>query len=174
MKNAPHLIAGLAALALVLPSCGLLKRKPTPDDSKAKWWAEVQAGRQQLGYIVGVKPNLGFVTIRTPFASLVKEEAQLVSLSAGGQTGRLLLSPEKNRIFLAADIEEGDPQVRDAVFFASTQNPKKVTAAQETAQAADLPPLGKPSDEREDAPPPPLPDSGNEAMPAVDLPPLPE
>ena len=174
MKPLTLLPAIPIALALATSSCGLLKRKPTRDESKARWWAEVKAGRQQLGHIVEVNKALGFVTIRTPFASLVTDEAQLVTVSSGGQTGRLVVSPEKNRIFLAADIEEGEPAARDVVFFASSQNPRRVEPTQQAAPAADLPPLGQPSDERGDEPPPAPPDPGTGAMPAADLPPLPE
>lgn len=143
----------MAALALVLAGCGLLRR-PAPPREGLK---EILAGREPLGEVAMVHPELEFVVVKTPHGAVVRDGAVLVTRSGAAQSAKLTASPEKRRGFLSADVAEGAPARGDRVFF----QPSAMTEAPaggdlQPMAVSELPPLSLPSDE---SPMPPAPAS---------------
>ena len=158
------------------PGCGLLKRKaPSRQASVLK---EVRAGLRPVGTVSLLNESSGFLLIQSPLASIVGDKTMLVTRDGEGErTGKLVVTPERKRSFLAADIAEGNPKRGDLVFFPSEKKVTSLevptagelggetgtagaTAAAPTAEALppatirqeDLPPLGQPSGPLEELP----------------------
>lgn len=189
------LTLGLAAAG---PGCGLLRRQATaPDD---RFVRDMRQGRRPMGQVVLVEAALGFVMVQSPLASMAQPDAMLVVRAQGSAavTGRLKVTPERQKNRIAADIIEGTPKVGEVVYFpteekvVSTVPPPAdpgagaggldAAVSQPAAglpavgggsgDAGALPPLGEPSGPREIIPElpglEPLPESPAESLEPVE------
>ena len=95
-------------------SCGLF-RKPAGDRERNV--RDVRAGRARFGQVAAVNPTRQFVVVRTAFGPLVDEGGLLVTRRGAERSARLVISPEKNRSHVTADIRDGAPEVGDLVFM---------------------------------------------------------
>ncbi len=166
----------LLTVLTVTPGCGLLKRRAKPSPPSAL--QEVRAGLRPVGTVSLLNESSGFLLIQSPVATIVGDKTMLVTRDgAGERTGKLVVTPERKRNFLAADIAEGKPKRGELVFFPSE---KKVTSLEvptagelggeggtvgampvaatggtrppATIRQEDLPPLGQPSGPLEELP----------------------
>jgi hypothetical protein len=155
-------------LALGGAGCGLLRKRPVKRDDSVV--SEMLDGRRPIGEITRLEREHEFVLFRSPLPEALKEKTLLVAKDqAGHTTGKLQVSPEKKRNFLAADITEGSPKAGDVVFVPSDQKlistapppdpgkPAPATAVEASAMPPApapiptvldqaLPPLGQPSE----------------------------
>jgi len=114
------------------PGCGVLRRKARPADTG--FMRDMKEGRRPMGQVVLVEAAGGFVVVQSPLASVTPPEAALVVRAQGSvaATGRLKVTPERQKNRFAADIVEGAPKVGEVVYFPS--NEKLVSTAPPAAE----------------------------------------
>lgn len=80
---------------------------------------DMRRGRRPMGQVMVVDEAKRFVLVRSPLAASAPAESTLVVKSPTGAatSGRIKVSPERDRSRLAADIVEGAPKLGDIVFF---------------------------------------------------------
>ncbi|MEM7148152.1 MAG: hypothetical protein AAF591_23825 [Verrucomicrobiota bacterium] len=117
--SGPATIVWIGTVATALSGCGLLGGK-SGDDGQEAAPTEAVSGPEYRRYPVGeiTFVNLGeeFVLIRTTGLIKLPEGSKMESVGEQSiETGELVLSPERKRAFLVADIRSGSPQVGDRV-----------------------------------------------------------
>jgi hypothetical protein len=167
-----------AGLAMSGPGCGLLRKRPVKrDDSHVR---EMLDGRRPIGQIAMLDREHEFVLIRSPLPESLKEKTMLVARDAAGSTtGKLKVSPEKKRTFLAADITEGSPKMGDVVFVPSDAKltstaPPPDAAKPPSRMAIDISSVPPPASAIPSAADESLPPLGQPSGPAEAIPELPE
>jgi hypothetical protein len=97
--------------------CGLLRGKAKAGDDG--FVEDMRRGRRPMGQVMMVNAEKGFVLVRSPLAGVVPVDGTLVVKEQGTATttGRIKVTPERDKNRLAADITEGVPKVGDIVFF---------------------------------------------------------
>lgn len=116
----------MAACALFFVQCGVWKQpEPTPNKQAEQWRDDMRDGKRAMGEVTIVDRGGRFVWLRTPLSGGVSPETRLVIRSQvdGSVTAKLTTSPERKRLYVAADVTEGEPKVGDAVFFATSAKP---------------------------------------------------
>jgi len=98
--------------------CGLMRRRAAAGHGDALV-DDMRRGRRPMGQVMVVDEAKRFVLVRSPLATSLAVDSTLVVKSPGGgaTTGRIKVSPERDRSRLAADIVEGAPKLGDIVFF---------------------------------------------------------
>ncbi|MEM8953470.1 MAG: hypothetical protein AAGD22_04890 [Verrucomicrobiota bacterium] len=112
-----EMVIGLG-LALIVPGCGILKGKQGGEAGHSPEQGQIvsEVRRYPLGEITFLNPSGEFVLIRALRGLELPEGSQLESVGDGPEpTASLVLSPERKRAFLVADIRSGSPQVGDRV-----------------------------------------------------------
>ena len=124
--NFPGMGWGLRSLTGVLTvlvgagvgGCGLVRQRAGAGAGDGVV-EDMRRGRRPMGQVMVVDEAKRFVLVRSPLAASAPAESTLVVKSPSGAatTGRIKVSPERDRSRLAADIVEGAPKLGDIVFF---------------------------------------------------------
>ncbi|WP_184207017.1 hypothetical protein [Prosthecobacter dejongeii] len=94
-------------LALVLPGCGLFKKKKKPEPQGPKTTV--------VGIVEMVNPEQNYVLIRCDVVPNLGTGTELVAMDAAGTEAKLKLTQERKGRYLTADIESGQPKVMNLV-----------------------------------------------------------
>lgn len=94
-------------LALVLPGCGLFKKKKKPEPQGPKTTV--------VGIVEMVNPEQNYVLIRCDIVPNYGAGTELVAMDAAGTESKLKLTQERKGRYLTADIESGQPKVMNLV-----------------------------------------------------------
>lgn len=94
-------------LALSLPGCALHRKQPRP--------AATPAGPQAVGTVAVVNDRSRFVLLDVGSLYAPAAGVTLKCYAGEAETGELVVSPEKKRPFIAADVVKGEPRVGDRV-----------------------------------------------------------
>lgn len=119
----------IAVVTLFSVQCGMWKQPDaTPSQQGDQWRDDMRKGKRAMGEVTIVDHGGRFVWLRTPLSGAVPPETQLVIRSQvdGRVTAKLSTSPERKRLYVAADVTEGEPKVGDAVFFATSEKPLSI------------------------------------------------
>lgn len=134
-----------------LAGCSGFRRKVSMKGSTPAPDVYPSTEEMEVGEIAVVRTDpVAFVLIRTRLIASLPEKAELESRSPGdrGAAATLILSPEKRRGFLVADIEKGFPQPGDKVYFrypaARDREPGSVDFAPDPMDSAPDPPGTEP------------------------------
>jgi hypothetical protein len=126
-------LTGCGAVRNFLPA----RKSGVPEMSHTE---RMRRGLTAMGSIYLVDAKQGFVLIQVGTAQGMPEEAELIAVTAVGETARLRLTPERRRNLIAADIVSGTPVRGQSVFFYRAPNTPK-TAAGATGAGAAIDPL---------------------------------
>ena len=153
--------------------CGLLRGKAKAGQEGI--WDDMRRGRRPMGQVMLVDEGKGFVLVRSPLASATPVDTTLVVKARGtaATTGRIRVSPERDKSRLAADITEGAPKLGDIVFFETQE--KVVSTAPPPGGPGEAPALPGAGGGREEAGlrlPAVMPPAGDGGGGAAELPPL--
>lgn len=97
-------------LLFVFTSCGLLRRRPAPQETNTK------TGDIPIGVVEMINPEQKFVLITLSPGYMVTTGTKLYTFSPSGLKAELKVTPERKFSFLTADIIEGYPQKGKPVF----------------------------------------------------------
>jgi hypothetical protein len=93
----------LMVLGLLLPSCGLLKKKQKPAPTAPK--------NALIGIVEMVNPEQSYVLIRCDQTSMLPAGTELVVVDPAGEESSVRLTPERKGRYLTADIHSGQPKL---------------------------------------------------------------
>lgn len=150
MRKFQPLLFGLTLL-LLMPGCGLFKRKPKAPEEAPK--------TVLIGVVEMVSPEQNYVLIRCEQMPDLAAGAELTALDATGTESKLKLTPERKNRYLTADIVQGSPRVANLVLY------------KRSAQATQVPPGAPPTIP---APAPLIPTTSAMPMPVLPVTGLPE
>lgn len=109
-------------LAVVLPGCGLFKKKEKEKPAGPK--------TTLVGIVEMVNPEQNYVLIRCEVLPDFGAGTELVAVDATGAETKLKLTPERKGRYLTADILSGQPKVMNLVVRRTSGNePLKVPTA---------------------------------------------
>lgn len=109
-------------LAVVLPGCGLFKKKEKEKPAGPK--------TMLVGIVEMVNPEQNYVLIRCEVLPDFGAGTELVAVDATGTETKLKLTPERKGRYLTADILSGQPKVMNLVVRRTSGNePLKVPTA---------------------------------------------
>lgn len=94
-------------LALLLPGCALHRKQPRP--------ATAPAAPRVVGTVAVVNDGSRFVLLDVGSIYAPASGVTLKCYDGEAETGELVVSPEKKRPFIAADVVKGEPRVGNRV-----------------------------------------------------------
>lgn len=109
------------ALGCALTACGSLKKKPVPKATPIRFPKDspsdtAKGKRTQVGTILLVNADAGFVLIESQGRTLPEVGQALKCLRDGADAGVLTVSGERQGTHVVADIVSGGPRKGDQVF----------------------------------------------------------
>ncbi len=101
----------LCLCALAVGGCAIAPKRQKPP-------LAIQPPRppQLIGTVALVNPALGFVLVDVGVSDYPAVGVALKTFAVGKETAILMVSPEKNRPFIIADIVKGAPNKGDLVY----------------------------------------------------------
>ena len=110
-----------AALCCALAACDWLKPAPVPKAMPLRFPKEnptdaAKAKRRQVGTVLLVNAESGFVLVETHGAARLESGQALKCLRDGADSGVLTVSGERQGTHVVADIVTGTPRKGDQVF----------------------------------------------------------
>ena len=114
----------IAAMALALSGCAIFGGKNGPGSGDGENSADTAPVSRKpadddvkIGQIEYISPDMGFVLIKSSYASRVSSGTELLGRTAEGlETCKLRCTPERKRSFITADIMEGAPEMGHLVY----------------------------------------------------------
>ncbi len=145
-------IVWLLLAGTVLCQCAALQKAKKKDAKEEKSQPKTQT--LLVGTVELVNPEQRYVLIQCDPKMIVAPGSKLTCLDATGTTSTVIVTPERKGNFVAADIQEGNPRVKNLVLHvihadlnALTEGPAVVSPGTlPSASTLSLPPLDGPLD----------------------------
>lgn len=121
-----------------LCQCAALKKKAAKN--KEEPTAETKTRTLLVGTVELVNPEQRYVLIQRDPSMIIPAGTELSCLDATGTVSKIVTTPEQKGNFIAADIKEGTPRVKNLVLHVIHDSPEALTGFQPQPTATTLPP----------------------------------